>query len=213
MSTLVDIFLHLDKYLFTIVGQYGMTTLFILFVVIFMETGLVITPFLPGDSLLFAAGALAAGGSLPLVWLYVLMILAAFLGDTVNYWIGHKIGPVAFETNHKLFKKEYLHKAHHFFEKHGNVSIVVARFIPIVRTFAPFVAGISQMSYPHFLSYNLIGGFLWVSLFLLSGYFFGNLPIVKNNFHYTVIVIVLISTLPIAWEWWKHMQEKRKAKA
>lgn len=213
LQTLLDLFLHLDKYLFALVEQYGLFTLAILFLVIFAETGLVVTPFLPGDSLLFAAGALAAGKALPILWLYLLMIVAAFLGDTVNYWIGHFVGPVAFEGKSRFLKKEYLDKAHHFYEKHGGIAIVLARFVPIVRTFAPFVAGVAKMNYLHFLSYNLIGGVIWVSLFVLAGFFFGNIPIVRENFHYTVLVIILISIGPIIYEWYKHLQEKRKRQA
>lgn len=211
-QTLLDLFLHLDKYLFALVEQYGLLTLAILFIVIFAETGLVVTPFLPGDSLLFAAGALAAGGALPIAWLYVLLVGAAFLGDTVNYWIGHFVGPVAFEGKSRILKKEYLEKAHHFYEKHGGIAIVLARFVPIVRTFAPFVAGVAKMNYFHFLSYNLIGGVIWVSLFVFTGFFFGNIPIVKENFHYTVLVIILISIGPIVYEWYKHHREKGKQK-
>lgn len=210
---LIDLFLHLDVYLFGIVEQYGLLTVAILFLVIFMETGFVVTPFLPGDSLLFAAGAIAASGHLPIVWLYILLVIAAFLGDTVNYWIGHFVGPVAFEGKSKLFKKEHLLKAQHFYDKHGAVTIIVARFIPIVRTFAPFVAGISKMSYPHFLSYNLIGGFLWISIFLLGGFFLGNIPIIKENFHYTVLLVILISVVPIGIEWYRHLREKHRKAA
>ena len=210
IKIIADLFLHLDKYLFGIVEQYGIFTLVILFIVIFAETGLVVTPFLPGDSLLFAAGALAAGGALPIVGIYILLVLAAFLGDAVNYWIGHFVGPVAFEGKSRLFKKEHLNKAHHFYEKHGGVAIIIARFVPIVRTFAPFVAGIAKMNYWHFLSYNLIGGVVWVSLFVFAGFFFGNLPIVKENFHYTVLIIILISIGPILHQWYKHQREKRR---
>ena len=210
IKIIADLFLHLDKYLFGIVEQYGIFTLVILFIVIFAETGLVVTPFLPGDSLLFAAGALAAGGALPIVGIYILLVLAAFLGDTANYWIGHYVGPMAFEGKSRLFKKEHLNKAHHFYEKHGGVAIIIARFVPIVRTFAPFVAGIAKMNYWHFLSYNLIGGVVWVSLFVFAGFFFGNLPIVKENFHYTVLIIILISIGPILHQWYKHQREKRR---
>ncbi|MBX4205703.1 DedA family protein [Candidatus Microgenomates bacterium] len=207
LKTILDFFLHIDKNLFSIVQQFGAVSYIILFAVIFMETGLVVTPFLPGDSLIFAAGALAGGKALNIVLLFGILLAAAFVGDTVNYWIGHFIGPKVFEANHKLLKKEYLEKAQKFYEKHGGKAIVLARFVPIVRTFAPFVAGIGQMSYPHFLMFNLLGGFLWVSLFLFTGFFFGNLPIVKENFHYTVIVIVLISIVPIFIEWYKAKKE------
>lgn len=196
----LDFFLHIDKNLVAIVTQYGAWTYGILFLIIFMETGFVVTPFLPGDSLIFAAGALAAGGSLSIVLLYALLVSAAILGDTVNYWIGHFIGPKAFEGEHKFLKKEHLHKAQKFYEKHGGHAIVLARFVPIVRTFAPFVAGVSKMSYKHFIIYNVLGGILWVSLFLFTGFFFGNLPFFKKNFEYVIILIVLISLIPIAYE-------------
>src|SRR3989338_1880090 len=178
----MDYFLHIDKYLEQIIAQFGIWTYVVLFGVIFVETGLVVMPFLPGDSLLFAAGALAAMGSLKIVWVYVLLIIAAFIGDTVNYWIGHYIGSKAFDPNfkfeilnfklrfNKIFKKEYLEKAQAFYDKHGGKAIVLARFVPIVRTFAPFVAGVGKMSYRHFVAYNIIGGVVWVSLFCLSGY-------------------------------------------
>jgi membrane-associated protein len=197
---LVDFFLHIDKNLAWVIAEYGTLTYAILFGIIFMETGLVITPFLPGDSLIFAAGVFAATGFLGIIWLWLLLVLAAFLGDTVNYWIGHFVGPKAFAMNSRLLKKEYLDKAHTFYEKHGGKAIILARFVPIVRTFAPFVAGIAKMTYGHFMTYNLVGGVLWVTLFVLSGYFFGNLTLVKNNFHYVMVVIVLISVVPIVWE-------------
>ncbi len=206
---ILDFFLHIDKNLVAIVTQYGGWTYGILFLIIFLETGFVITPFLPGDSLIFAAGALAAGGNLSIVLLYFLLISAAILGDTVNYWIGHYIGPKAFEGEHKFLKKEYLYKAQKFYEKHGGHAIVLARFVPIVRTFAPFVAGVSKMSYKHFIIYNVLGGILWVSLFSLTGFFFGNLPFFKNNFEYVILVIVAISLVPIAYEF----VEARKKKA
>jgi membrane-associated protein len=209
LKTVVEIFLHIDKYLASIIAQYGPATYAILFTIVFMETGLVITPFLPGDSLLFAAGTFAAIGSFDIVLLLLLLIVAAFLGDTVNYWIGHTIGPVAFEKDNRFFKKEHLLKAQHFYEKHGGIAIVIARFVPIVRTFAPFVAGISKMNYFQFLFYNLIGGIIWVGLFTLAGYFFGNVPFVRDNFHYAMIVIVLASVLPMMYEFWKHTREKK----
>jgi membrane-associated protein len=209
LKTILEFFLHIDKYLAAIISQYGAATYAILFAVIFMETGFVVTPFLPGDSLLFAAGTFAALGSFDIMLLLFLLIAAAFLGDTVNYWIGHFIGPVAFEKDNRFFKKEHLMKAQHFYEKHGGIAIVVARFIPIVRTFAPFVAGISKMNYFQFLFYNLIGGLVWVGAFTLAGYFFGNVPIVRENFHYAMVVIVLVSVLPMLLEWYKHVKEKK----
>ncbi len=208
VKTIVDFFLHIDKNLEWVISTYGVLTYGILFMVIFMETGFVVTPFLPGDSLIFATGVFAARGAFDQVLIYILLLIAAFLGDTVNYWIGHYVGPVAFEGRYKFLKKEYLHKAQKFYDKHGGKAIVLARFVPIVRTFAPFVAGIGKMEYKRFIAYNLLGGFLWVSLFLWSGYFFGGVPFVEKNFHYVMVVIVLISVVPIGIEWLKAKQEK-----
>jgi len=208
LKGLLDLFLHLDEYLAQIITDYGMWTYGILFAVIFVETGLVIMPFLPGDSLLFAAGTFAALGSLNIWGLIGLLIAAAFLGDTVNYSIGHYLGDRAY--NIKWIKKEYLDKTHAFFEKHGGKAIFLARFVPIVRTFAPFVAGIGRMSYSYFITYNLVGGVTWVLLFTLAGYLFGNIPFVRENFEYVIIVIILISVLPMVYEW---LKAKREAKA
>lgn len=208
LKQIVDYFLHVDKNLALIIAQYGTLTYLILFLIVFMETGLVVTPFLPGDSLLFAAGAFAATGSFNVIGLYALLVLAAFLGDTVNYWIGHFIGPKAFERDSRLLKKEHLEKAQAFYEKHGGKAIVLARFVPIVRTFAPFVAGVGKMSYPHFLTYNILGGVLWVSIFVFGGYWFGNLPLVRDNFHYAIVVIIAISLVPIILEWYKAKRSK-----
>ncbi len=206
---IVDLFLHIDKNLATVIANFGGWSYGLLFAVIFMETGLVVTPFLPGDSLLFAAGALAASmGSFNIWLLWGLMVVAAFLGDTVNYWIGHYIGPRAFSMNSKLLKKEYLDKAQAFYDKHGGKAIVLARFVPIVRTFAPFVAGVGKMNYGKFIAYNIIGGLAWVTLFTLGGYFFGNIPVVKHNFHYVVVGIVLVSVVPIVIEMVKAKREK-----
>lgn len=219
LKLFLDYFLHIDKHLAIIIAQFGAGSYVLLFLVIFMETGFVITPFLPGDSLLFAAGALAATGSFNIILLWILMVAAAFFGDTVNYWIGHFLGPKAFSDEtysifglkiqlNKILKKKYLDKAQAFYDKHGGKAIVLARFVPIVRTFAPFVAGIGKMHYRKFISYNAIGGFVWVSLFVFSGYFFGTIPVVQHNFHYVVVAIVLISLVPIAYEWWKAKKEK-----
>lgn len=205
----IDLFLHLDEYLQEIIVNYGAWTYGILFVVIFVETGLVVMPFLPGDSLLFAAGTFAALGSFNVWGLIGLLIVAAVLGDAVNYSIGHYLGDRAY--NIKWIKKEYLEKTHAFFEKHGGKAIFLARFVPIVRTFAPFVAGIGKMSYTYFATYNIVGGVTWVFLFTLLGYFFGNIPFVKKNFELVIIVIILISVLPMIYEWWKHRSEKKAA--
>ncbi|MBI2759646.1 MAG: DedA family protein [Chloroflexi bacterium] len=208
LKNLLDIFLRLDKYLADIIVQYGAWTYGILFLVIFMETGFVVTPFLPGDSLLFAAGTFAALGSLNIWLLLGLLMIAAVGGDTVNYWIGHYLGDRAY--NVKWIKREYLDRTHAFFEKHGGKTIFLARFVPIVRTFAPFVAGMGRMSYGYFFSYNVFGGITWVALFTLAGYFFGNIPFIKNNFEFVIIAIILISILPMAWEAIKARREKTK---
>lgn len=208
IKTAIDLFLHLDEYLQDIIVNYGAWTYAILFIVIFVETGLVVMPFLPGDSLLFAAGTFAALGSFNVWGLIGLLIVAAVLGDAVNYSIGHYLGERAY--NIKWIKKEHLDKTHAFFEKHGGKAIFLARFVPIVRTFAPFVAGIGRMSYAYFATYNIVGGATWVILFTLLGYFFGNIPFVKKNFELVIIVIILVSVLPMVFEWWKHRQEAKK---
>ena len=211
----VDFFLHLDQHLAEVIQQYGRTTYLILFLIVFLETGLVVTPILPGDSLLFAAGAFAALGHLRLWPLFFLLCVAAILGDTVNYAIGARIGPKVFSySKSRFFNPEHLKKTHAFYEKYGGKTIIIARFVPIVRTFAPFVAGVGAMSYRQFIGYNVIGGVLWVSICVFAGYFFGNLPFVKKNFSVVVIVIVLISLLPAVIEYLKHRAEaKRKAAA
>ncbi len=196
---LIDLFLHLDKHLATVIQTYGAWTYFLLFFIIFMETGFVVTPFLPGDSLLFAAGTFAspAVGSALNIWLiWGLLCLAAVAGDTANYWIGHFIGPKAFSGEIRFLKKEYLDRTHQFYERHGGKTIILARFVPIIRTFAPFVAGVGSMTYGHFISYNIIGGIAWVSLFTFGGYFFGTLPFVQNNFSLVVLAIIFLSILP-----------------
>lgn len=196
ISQLVDFILHLDVHLNEIIQNFGIWTYLILFLIIFLETGVVITPFLPGDSLLFAAGSFAALGSLNVWVLFITLIFAAILGDTINYWIGHYIGPKAFSGNIRFLKKEYLDRTHEFYEKHGGKTIILARFIPIIRTFAPFVAGIGAMNYSRFLVYNVVGAVIWVTLFTFGGYFFGNLPIIKENFTLAILAIIVISVLP-----------------
>jgi membrane-associated protein len=203
LSYLIDLFLHLDDHLNVVIQNYGTWTYLLLFFIIFLETGLVVTPFLPGDSLLFAAGTFAGMGSLNVAFLFALLSLAAILGDTVNYWIGHYIGPRAFSGEVRFLKKEYLDRTHEFFERHGGKTIILARFIPIIRTFAPFVAGIGAMTYPKFIAYNVIGGLVWVALFTFGGYFFGGLPFVQNNFSYVVLAIILISIMPGVVEFFK----------
>ena len=198
IKDLVDFVLHLDQHIATLIAQVGIWTYAPLFFVIFLETGFVITPFLPGDSLLFAAGALASLPQSPLniFVLYVVLAAAAIAGDTVNYWIGYTVGPRVFTEKVRFLKKEYLVRAHEFYEKHGNMTIFLARFVPIIRTFATFVAGIGRMSYGHFISYNVFGGLVWAALFTFGGFFFGNIPFVKNNFSLVVIAIILISMVP-----------------
>ncbi len=211
---IIDFVLHLDKHLSTLIQTFGLWTYFILFLVIFLETGFVVTPFLPGDSLLFAAGTFAAVGTLDVFWLFFLLSAAAVLGDTVNYWIGHFVGPKVFSREKtRFFKKEYLDKTHRFYEKYGAETIIIARFVPIVRTFAPFVAGIGRMSYWKFISYNVIGGIGWVAIFVFGGYFFGNIPFVRKNFSFVIIAIIIISVLPAVFEFFRHRREARQARS
>jgi membrane-associated protein len=214
LQQIVDLFLNVDAYLEQIVSYMGVWTYVLLFVVIFCETGLVVTPFLPGDSLLFAAGAVAAiAPELNIIVLLVVLSAAAILGDTVNYWIGHWVGPRAFSGKIRFLKKEHLDRTHAFYEKHGGKAIILARFVPIVRTFAPFVAGIGAMTYSKFIIYNVVGGILWVFLFTLLGYFFGQQEFVQHNFEYVVIAIVAISVLPMVWEFAAEKRRARKAPA
>jgi membrane-associated protein len=214
INKLLEMFLHLDVYLGQIIQQYGVLTYLILFGVIFAETGLVVTPFLPGDSLIFAAGTFAARGWLDPVILFLTLTGAAILGDTVNYWIGHAVGSRAFTGEVKWIKKEYMDKTHAFFEKYGGKTIVLARFVPIVRTFAPFVAGVGEMTYKQFITYNVVGGVLWMSIFLGLGYFFGNIPFVQKNFELVIIAIILISVVPAIYEIVKaKLEKKTEAKA
>jgi len=197
LITLWDILIHVDKYLTYIIQNYGIATYLIIFLIIFCETGLVVTPFLPGDSLIFVLGALAASGEINTLAIGGVLMLASIIGNICNYEIGKFIGPRAFESqNPRLFKKEYLVRTHEFFEKHGGKTIVIARFMPIIRTFAPFVAGIGQMDYRRFLFYNLVGCVAWVLTFMIGGYSFGNIPAVERNFTLVIFGIILISLLP-----------------
>ena len=209
INFLIDFILHLDQHLNEIIQNYGVWTYAILFAIIFMETGLVITPFLPGDSLLFAAGTFAALGSLNVWILWVVCFVAAVLGDTVNYWIGNKVGPRAFEQDVRFLKREYLEKTQRFYDKHGGKTIVLARFVPIVRTFAPFVAGVGAMHYGRFLTYNVVGAFLWTGIFIWLGYFFGNIPFVQENFELVIVVIILVSVVPMAIEYVRSRARKQ----
>lgn len=196
----LDFFLHLDAHLDVFIQEYGLWTYGLLFLIIFAETGLVVTPLLPGDSLLFAAGALSAGSALNPVLLFVLLGAAAILGDTVNYWAGAFVGPRIFRENARFLKTEHLVRTEHFFAKYGGKTIVIARFVPIVRTYAPFVAGAGSMNYARFLTYNVLGGVVWVALFVFGGYLFGNLPVVEENFSLVVVAIILLSLVPVAIE-------------
>jgi len=207
---LIDLFLHLDTYLGQVIQDYGTWTYLLLFIVIFIETGFVVTPFLPGDSLLFASGAFAGLGYLNVAILFGLLGAAAIAGDTANYWIGHFIGPRAFSGNVRFLKKEYLDRTHAFYEKYGGKTIIFARFIPIIRTFAPFVAGIGAMTYGKFIAYNIIGGIAWVALFAFGGYFFGNLPVVQENFTFVILAIIFISILPAIIEFVKGRIQARQ---
>ena len=211
VKQLVDVFLHLDRHLAEVVRDYGTFTNVILFGIVFCETGLVVTPFLPGDSLLFTAGALAALGSLDVWVLFLTLALAAILGDTANYWIGKKIGPRAFDGSIRFLKQDHLLKTEAFYEKHGKKTIILARFVPIIRTFAPCVAGVGSMSYGVFLAYNVIGGALWVAICVFSGYFFGNIAAVKKNFSFVILAIIFVSTLPVLWEAWKARRRRAGA--
>lgn len=211
LSQFVDLFLHLDDHLKLVIQHYGTWTYALLFVIIFCETGLVVTPFLPGDSLLFAAGTFAALGDLNMAFVFLLLATAAILGDAVNYWVGFLMGPKVFRKEKSLFfKRAYLEKTQAFYEKYGGKTIILARFVPIVRTFAPFVAGIGRMKYRTFFLFNLIGALLWVSLCSLSGYIFGNIPFVQKNFEIAILGIIFVSILPMLFEFWKHRSEQKK---
>ena len=208
VMNLVNFILHIDTHLTQLVSTYGVATYAILFGIIFIETGVVLTPFLPGDSLLFAAGALSALGALHIWILVPLLIFAAIIGDTSNYWIGHFFGEQMIANPRIPIKKEHIEKTKAFFDKHGGKTIILARFVPIVRTFAPFVAGVGKMQYSNFISYNIVGGILWVTLFTLAGFFFGNIPSIKENFSIVVLAIILISVVPMMVEAIKHKLKK-----
>ncbi len=208
---LLKFFLHLDEQLANIINTFGIFTYVILFAIIFAETGLVVTPFLPGDSLLFVAGTLAGSKFLNIWIVYLSLLLAAILGDTINYWLGHHFGRKAFSKNNsKIFNQAYLEKTREFYERHGGKTIILARFIPIIRTFAPFVAGLGKMNYTHFILYNITGAFLWVTSLTFAGYFFGGLSFIKDNFEYAIFGIIFISLIPVFIELVKHKLERRK---
>ena len=210
INFLVDFILHLDQHLNDIIQSYGIWTYAILFGIIFLETGLVIMPFLPGDSLLFAAGTFAALGSLNVWILWLVTFSAAVLGDTVNYWIGNKIGPRAFEQDIRFLKREYLERTQRFYDKHGGKTIILARFVPIIRTFAPFVAGVGTMQYQRFLTFNVVGAFLWTGIFIWLGYFFGNIPFVRENFELVIVGIILVSVVPMIIEYVRSKARKEE---
>ncbi len=205
LKSFVEILLHLDVHLDLAIRDYGIWTYGILFLIIFLETGLVVFPFLPGDSLLFAGGTFAALGSLDVWWLVIFLSIAAIAGDTVNYWIGYTTGPKVFSREKSPFlNKKHLHRTHQFYEKYGGKTIIIARFIPIIRTFAPFVAGIGSMTYGRFIIYNISGGISWVLIFVFGGYFFGNIPFIRHNFSLVIIAIILLSILPGIIEFLRH---------
>lgn len=210
LKQFIDLILHLDKHLVDLVNQYQSWTYAILFLIIFAETGLVVTPFLPGDSLLFAVGALASKGELNVSLVVVLLILAAVIGDSVNYWIGRSLGPRVFSSeSSRWFNRRHLDRTHAFYEKYGGKTLIFARFMPIVRTFAPFVAGIGKMTYPKFLAYSVSGGILWISLLTYAGYFFGEIPIVKRNFSLVIVAVIAISLLPAVVEFLKSWRSEK----
>ncbi|MCS6977495.1 MAG: DedA family protein [Gemmatales bacterium] len=216
LAQLLDVFLHLHKHINDLAGAFGPWTYVLLFVVVFCETGLIVTPFLPGDSLLFAVGVLAGtdGSPLSLPLLAVVLIAAAILGDAVNYWIGYRVGPKVFcRDDSWLFNKAHLLRAQRFYEKYGGKTIVLARFIPIIRTFAPFVAGIGKMNYGRFAFFNVSGGIAWVLIFLMGGYFLGQVPAVEHNFHIIIFAIIVVSLLPALWEYLLSRRERTEAKA
>jgi len=208
---IVDLFLHLDRHLAEVIQAYGTGAYALLFAIVFMETGLVVTPFLPGDSLLFAAGSFAALGALDVRALFALLAFAAVLGDNLNYAIGRYLGPKVFHYERsRFFNPDHLRKTHRFYETYGVKTIIIARFVPIVRTFSPFVAGVGAMSYPRFLAFDVVGGLLWVGVCTFAGYFFGNLPFVKRNFSFVILAIVVISVMPAVVEYLRHRREAKR---
>lgn len=220
LKWLLDFVLHLDKHLSPIIQEYGAWTYLLLFLIVFCETGLVVTPILPGDSLLFAAGAFAVGGTifgtggtepgaLDVTWLLLLLSVAAVLGDAVNYAVGNFMGPKVLSRDGRFLKKKYIDRTHQFYERHGGMTIILARFVPIVRTFAPFLAGVGTMTYWKFASYNIVGGILWVATFIIGGYFFGHLEFVQKNFTYVTLAIIGISVLPMVFEVWRARREPK----
>ncbi|MFM9092480.1 MAG: DedA family protein [Verrucomicrobiota bacterium] len=213
---LVDFIVHIDRHLAEIIASYGLWTYAVLWLIIFAETGLVVTPVLPGDSLLFAAGTFCAKPEtgLNVHLMAVLLWVAAVLGDTVNYWLGSRIGPAVFKREDSmLLRKKHLERAHAFFEKYGGRAIILARFVPIVRTFVPFVAGVGKMHYGRFIAYNVLGGFIWIYFFLYAGYWFGGLPFIQRNFKLVILAIIIISVLPIVWETWQAWKEAKRERA
>lgn len=209
LKQLFDLFLHLDQHLNQVIRDYGAWTYLILATIIFCETGLVVTPFLPGDSLLFAAGTFAASGSLDVRWLLGLLTLAAIGGDALNYAIGHFVGPRVLTGRTRWLKREYLERTERFFARYGGKAIIFARFLPIIRTVAPFLAGVGSMNYLQFAVYNVVGALVWVFAFVLGGYFFGSFPLVQKNFPLVIVAIILISVLPGVIEWWRARREAR----
>jgi membrane-associated protein len=213
---LFDFILHIDRHLAEIIAAYGLWTYGILFLIIFAETGLVVMPLLPGDSLLFAAGAFCAKPEtgLNVHSMALLLFIAAFLGDTLNYWIGHKIGPAVFKREDSIWlRKKHLERAHEFFEKYGGRAVILARFVPIVRTFVPFVAGVGAMTYSRFIAYNIIGGFIWIYFFTYAGYLFGNQPFVQKNFKLVILAIIILSVVPIVVEFIREWRKSRRKAA
>ena len=209
LKQLLEVIFHLREHIGELIAQYGSHIYTIFFLIIFCETGLVLTPFLPGDSLLFTAGAFAALGELNIWFMFAILSVAAILGDTVNYWIGHYLGPKVFKwEKSRFFNPAHLKRTHAFYEKYGAKTIILARFVPIVRTFAPFVAGIGAMTYPKFFLYNVVGGLAWVAICLFAGYWFGNIPWVARHFEVVVVGIIVVSLLPLVYEFWKGRRDK-----